>query len=100
MDRLRYDNVALIREHFPVRPNKNETRKSSYFLTEIESFIKYNFHFYKVQFIFFHFDTKNALQCPRMTEQEQFEMSMSKSGCAELMVTVCTYNVRHSAATA
>ena len=27
-----------------------------------------------------------------MTEQEQCKISMSKSGCAELMVTVCTYS--------
>ena len=34
-----------------VRPNKKETRKSSYFPTKIELFIKYNFHCYTVQFI-------------------------------------------------
>ena len=39
-------------------PNKKETRKSSYFSTEIESFIKYEFHSYKVQFIFFHLTPK------------------------------------------
>ena len=65
---------------YTVRPNKRETRKSSYFPTEIESFIKYNFHCYKVHFIFFHLTPK--ISCPRMTEQEQFEMSMSKSVCA------------------
>ena len=26
-----------------------------------------------------------------MTKQEQFEISMSKSGCAELMVTICIH---------
>ena len=40
------------------RPNKKETRKSSYFSTEIESFMKYHFHCYKVQFIFFHLTPK------------------------------------------
>ena len=56
------------------------------------SVYRHNVHF----IIILSFDTKNELQCPRMTEQEQFKMSMSKSGCAELRVTVCTYNVRPS----
>ena len=46
---------------YRVRPNKKETRKSSYFSTEIESFIKYNLHRYKVHFIFISFDTKLEL---------------------------------------
>ena len=33
---------------------KKETRKNSNFPTDIESFIQYNFHCYKVQLIFFH----------------------------------------------
>ena len=52
-------NVSLFKRVFfiywnTVRPNKKETRNSSYFPTKIESFIKYNFHCYKVHFIFFH----------------------------------------------
>ena len=45
-------------DYYTVRPNKKETRKSSYFTTEIESLLKYSFHCYKVQFIFFHLTPK------------------------------------------
>ena len=43
---------------YTVRPNKKETRKSSYFSTDIESFIIYHFNCSKVQFIFFHLTPK------------------------------------------
>ena len=50
-----------------------------HFSTNIDFFfcIKYNFHCYKVPLFFFHLT-------PKLTEQEQCEISMSKSGCAEL----------------
>ena len=47
------------RVHCTVRPNKKETQKSrTYFPTKIELFIKYNFHCYKVQLIFFYLTPK------------------------------------------
>ena len=59
---IRKNSILCIKRmlvsRYTVRPNTKETQKSSYFSIEIESFIKYYFHCYKVQFIFFHLTPK------------------------------------------
>ena len=59
--RIKKKRICMkVRVHYTVRPNKKETRMSRYFSTKIELFIKYNFHCYKVQFIFFHLTPKSS----------------------------------------